>query len=158
MSYQIADQPVDSTLRDYVVRPTLPLLATMMCGAWLAWPWFAFNAIAIGSPTRRREVALCAAAFAATLGLALVVLVLFRAGVIPNGLPLRFALLAITAFKLAISYYLVKIQERTFHVYTYYGGPVRDARRLLSVGWIARGLVLGLIDHPLWVIVIGGVL
>jgi hypothetical protein len=157
MSYQIADQPIDSALRDYVVRPSLPLFAMMLCGAWLAWPWFAFNAIAIGSPTRRREVALCAAAFAATLVLALIVLALFRAGVIPNGLPLRLAMLAITAFKLTISYHIAGIQERTFHVYAYYGGPVREARRLVSAGWVVRGLVLGLIDHPVWVIVIGGV-
>jgi hypothetical protein len=158
MSYQIADQPIDGSLRDYVVRPTLPLLAMMLCGAWLAWPWFAFNAIAIGSPTRRKEVALCAAAFGATLGLSLLVFVLFRAGVIPNGLPLRFAILAITTFKVGISYYISGVQERTFHVYTYYGGPVRDARRLVSAGWVARGFVLGLIDHPLWVIIVGGVL
>ena len=50
MTYQIADQPIDSSLRDHVVRPGAPLLAVMLCGTWLAWPWFAFNAIAMGSP------------------------------------------------------------------------------------------------------------
>jgi hypothetical protein len=156
MTYLIADEPVDSTLRDYVVRPHMPLLASAVCGAWLAWPWFAFNAFAMGSPTRRKELALAGAAFAGTTVLALAVLGLFRLGVIPNGAPLRLALLAITAFKLAFSYYLSMVQDRTFHVYEYYGGPVRDPRRLISVGWLVSGFVVGLSDHPLWVIIVSG--
>lgn len=158
MSYQIADQPFDSGLRDYVVRPGGPLLATMLCGAWLAWPWFAFNAVAMGSPTRRREIALGAAAFAGTAALAWTVIALFDAGVIAKGIPLRLALLAITAFKLGMSYQMALVQERTFHVYEYYGGPVRNAGRVLSAGWLVHGFVLGLSDHPVWGIVIGGVL
>ncbi|HET7505059.1 MAG TPA: hypothetical protein VFK02_28770 [Kofleriaceae bacterium] len=156
MSYQIADQPVDSALRDYVVRPHMPLLASMLCGAWLAWPWFAFNAYAMGSPTRKKELALAVAAFAGTLALAGLVLALFRLGVLPDGAPLRLALLAITTCKLAFSYHLSILQERTFHVYEYYGGPVRDARRVISAGWLASGFVIGLSAHPLWRIIVSG--
>jgi hypothetical protein len=156
MTYLVADEPVDSALRDYVVRPHVPLLASMLCGAWLAWPWFAFNAIAMGSPSRRKEVALSAAAFAGTFVLAAAVLVLFHFGVIPNGAPLRLALLAVATFKLAFSYYLLVVQQRTFHVYEYYGGAVRDANRVISVGWLLSGFVIGLSDHPLWRIVVGG--
>lgn len=156
MTYAIADEPVESSLRDYAVHPNAPLLATMLCGAWLAWPWFAFNAIAMGSPTRRREVALCGAAFAATFALAGIVLVLFHYGAIPDGAPLRLALLAITTCKVAFSYQLAVIQERTFHVYEYYGGTVRDAQRVIAAGWVISGFVIGLIDHPLWIIVVSG--
>jgi hypothetical protein len=156
MSYQIADQPVDSSLRDHVVRPSVPLFAAMLCGTWLAWPWFAFNAIAMGSPTRRKEVALCVAAFASTAVLAVIVIELFDLGWIPKGAPLRLALLGLTAYKLAFCYYLELLQQRTFHVYEYYGGTVRDARRILSAGWIASGLVLGLSSHPIWRIVLDG--
>jgi hypothetical protein len=156
MSYQIADQPIDSSLRDHVVRPSAPLLAAMLCGTWLAWPWFAFNAIAMGSPTRRKEVALCVAAFVSTAVLAWIVIELFDLGWIPKGAPLRLALLGLTAYKLAFTYYIELLQKRTFHVYEYYGGPVRDARRILSAGWFARGLVLGLSSHPIWGIVLDG--
>jgi hypothetical protein len=158
MTYQIADQPLDTSLRDYVVQPSVPLLAVMLCGAWLAWPWFAFNAIAMGSPTRRKEVALCAAAFGGTAVLAAIVIALFDAGVLPRGAPVRLALLAIVAFKLAISYHIELVQSATFHVYRYYGGPVRNAGRLLTAGWLARGFVVGLSDHPLWIIVVSGAL
>jgi hypothetical protein len=158
MTYQIADQPLDTSLRDYVVRPSVPLLAAMVCGAWLAWPWFAFNAIAMGSPTRRKEIALCAAAFAGTAVLAAIVIALFDAGLLPPGAPVRLAVLAIVAFKLSISYYIELVQSRTFHVYQYYGGPVRNAGRLIAAGWIVRGFVIGLSDHPLWIIVVSGAL
>jgi hypothetical protein len=156
MTYLIADEPVDSALRDYVVRPHVPLLASMLCGTWLAWPWFAFNAIAMGSPTWRREVALAAAAFAGTFVLAAIVLMLSYLGVIPNGAPLRLALLAVTTGKLAFSYYLSVVQDRTFHVYEYYGGRVRNASRVLSAGWLISGFVIGLSDHPLWRIIVSG--
>ena len=99
MTYQIADEPIETQLRAYVVRPHVPLLALALGGTWLAWPWFAFNAIAMGSPTRRKEVALCIAAFAITGVLAAIVIALVDAGVLPEtGLAIRLALLeALTA-------------------------------------------------------------
>lgn len=156
MTYQIADEPVDSSLRDYVVRPDVPLLASMLCGAWLAWPWFAFNAVAMGSPTWRKEITLCAAAFVGTLALAAGVLVLFHYGVLPNGAPLRLALLGIVVFKMAVSYHITMVQERTFHVYEYYGGSVREAGRVISAGWLISGFVIGLSDSWLWKIIVSG--
>ena len=53
--YAIADEPEASRLAHLTVRPSMPLLALMLGGAWIAWPWFALNAYAMGSPTRRRE-------------------------------------------------------------------------------------------------------
>jgi hypothetical protein len=156
MTYQIADEPIETSLRAFVVRPSVPLLAMMVAGAWLAWPWFAFNALAMGSPTRRKEVALCAAAFVGTGALAAIVIALARAGILPGGAPFRLALLAIVTFKLAMTYYIAIVQERTFHVYEYYGGAVRTAGGLLAAGYWLRGLVIGLSDDPLWVIIVAG--
>ncbi len=156
MSYQIADEPIETSLRAYVVRPSVPLLAAMTVGAWLAWPWFAFNAIAMGSPTRKKELALCAAAFVTTGLLGALVLALANADVIREGAPLRLAMLAITSYKLGFSYYLSDVQSRTFHVYEYYGGPVRVAGRILAVGYVIRGVVFGLVDNPLWRIIVSG--
>jgi hypothetical protein len=156
MTYQIADEPVETSLRGYVVRPSAPLLAIMLGGAWLAWPWFAFNAIAMGSPTRRKEIALCAAAFAGTAVLGAIVIALLDAGVLPEGAPLRLAVLGVVAFKLAITYHISAVQSRTFHVYEYYGGPVRSAGLILGAAYVLRGLVIGLSDHPLWIIIVAG--
>jgi hypothetical protein len=156
MTYQIADEPIETSLRAYVVRPSTPLLAIMLCGAWLAWPWFAFNAIAMGSPTRRKEIALCVAAFAGTALLAALVIALARSGVLPPGAPEKIGLLVVRTFKLTITYYISTVQDRTFHVYEYYGGPVRGAGWVLSAGYWVRGLVIGVSDDPLWIIIVAG--
>ncbi len=156
MSYQIADEPVETSLRSYVVRPSAPLLAAMLAGAWLAWPWFVFNAIAMGSPTRRKEIALCAAALGGTAALGAILLALLDAGILPRGVPLRLAVLAVVTFKLAITYHISAVQSRTFHVYEYYGGPVRSAGRILGAAFVLRGFVIGLVDHPLWIIIVAG--
>lgn len=155
MSYQIADQPTESSLRNYVVRPSVPLLAFMLGGAWLSWPWFAFNAVAMGSPTRKQEIGIVAGAFAATAALAMVLIALVERELIPvEGMPLRLAILAIMTFKLAATYYMQTVQERTFHIYEYYKGPIRPAERGMFVARLLRGVVIGLIDHPLWVIIV----
>lgn len=156
MSYQIADEPHETSLARYVVRPSVPMTAAMLAGAWLAWPWFAFNAIAMGSPTKRKEIALVIAAFAGTAVLGLVVLGLSDAGYLPDGVPLRFAFLAIATFKLAMTYYLFLVQDRTFHVYQYYGGAVRNGSGVTSAGYWLRGIVLRISDDPLWIIIVAG--
>jgi hypothetical protein len=156
MTYQIADEPIETSLRAYVVRPSTALFAIMVGGAWLSWPWFAFNAIAMGSPTRRKEIALCVAAVIGTGVLGALVIALARAGVIAEGVPLRLALLAVVTFKLTITYYIAIVQDRTFHVYEYYGGPVRAAGAILTAGYLLRGLVIGLSDDPLWIIIVAG--
>ena len=156
MSYQIADEPHETSLAKYVVRPGVPMMAAMVAGTWLAWPWFAFNAIAMGSPTRRKEIALCVAAVLGTGVLGALVIALARAGVIANGAPLRLALLGIVTFKLTITYYISMVQDRTFHVYEYYGGTVRAAGAILAAGYVLRSLVIGLSDDPLWVIIVAG--
>lgn len=155
-AYHIADEPLETSLSAYVVRPQVPLAAAMFAGAWLAWPWFAFNAIAMGSPTRKKEVALCAGAFAGTLVLAVVLVALVRTGVITSSLWWRLGLTAIVAFKLTMSYYISTVQERTFHVYQYYGGKLTSGRVALIGGYLAREIVLGLVAGPVWAIIVSG--
>lgn len=156
MSYQIADEPHETSLAAYVVRPGVPLMAAMVAGSWLSWPWFAFNAIAMGSPTKKKEIALVIGAFAGTAVLAMIVIALVNAGLLPAGMPTRLAVLGIVTFKLGMTYYISTVQERTFHVYQYYGGSVRNAAVILSAGYWLRGLVIGLSDDPLWIIIVAG--
>ena len=154
MTYAIADEPIETSRRHLVVDPGAPLLAEMVCGSWLSLPWFAFNAVAMGSPTRRREIALCALTFAVTAVLGYTVLALREIGVIESRTVLRFALLGIVTWKLAMAYAIHTLQARTFHVYEYYGGPVRSASYVISTGFLLRGAVIGLSDDPLWEIIV----
>jgi hypothetical protein len=157
MSYEIADEPEPhESLGNLVFDPTAPLLAGMLCGAWLAWPWFIVNSIAMGSPTRRREITLCLAALAGSVALALMVYGLVDAGVIESKVTLQIALLMITAFKLGMAYAVSTLQSRTFHVYTYYGGGVRNAAYVITIGMYLSGLVLGASENPIWRVVLDG--
>jgi hypothetical protein len=156
MTYQIADEPHETSLAAYVVRPSAPLLAIMVAGAWLSWPWFAFNAIAMGSPTKKREIGLCLGAFAGTAALASLLIALVEGELITSRLVIRLGVLAIVTFKLTITYYISTVQSRTFHVYQYYGGGVRAAGAILSAGYLLRGLVVGYSDDPLWIIIVAG--
>lgn len=152
--YPLVDEPRPGKLGHLVVRPSAPLLAAMLCGGWLAWPWFAFNAVALGSPTRRKELALCGVAVAGTGLLALVAFALVDAGVIRTEATARLAGLAIASWKLGMAYAISTVQERTFHVYEYYGGAIRGAVPLLVAGVWLRPLVLGLVDDRLWRVIV----
>ena len=152
----MADEPIETSRRHLVVDPSAPLLAEMLCGSWLSLPWFAFNAVAMGSPTRRKEIGLCVLTLAVTVVLGIAVLALREGGVIESRTVLRFAILGIVTWKLAMAYTIYTLQNRTFHVYEYYGGPVRSASYALSTGWLLRDVVLGLSDDPLWSIIVSG--
>lgn len=156
MAYAIADEPIETSRRHLVVDPSAPLLAEMVCGSWLSLPWFAFNAIAMGSPTRRKEIALCVLALAGTAVLGAAMLALREHGVIESRTVMRIALLGIVTWKLTMARAIHTLQARTFHVYEYYGGPVRSSSYAISIGWLLRGTVVGLIDDPLWVIIVSG--
>jgi len=156
--YAIPDEPRPGRLGHLVVRPSAPLLALMLCGAWVAWPWYIFNAIALGSPTRRREIALSVGAVAGTAVLGVVVIALVDAGVIESTTAIRLALLAIATWKIGMAYAISTLQARTFHVYEYYGGRVRNPNLVLIGGFILRGAVIGLVDSTLWRIIVAGYL
>jgi hypothetical protein len=111
----------------------------------------------MGSPTRRKEIALCVLTIVVTVVLGATVLALREHGVIESRTLLRFAILGIVTWKLAMAYAIYTLQARTFHVYEYYGGPVRSATYVLSTGWLLRDVVLGLSDDPLWGIIVSGI-
>jgi hypothetical protein len=154
-SYEIADEPTPAAgWENLVFQPSAPLLSMMWCGAWLAWPWFIVNSIAMGSPTVRREAQLCALGFGGTLVLALGVFGLVDAGIIESKLALQIAVLGVVAFKLGMAYTVTTLQRRTFHVYEYYGGTTQKAMYVLIAGGYVRDLVLGVSSHPVWQVVL----
>ena len=135
-------------LAQLAVRPLWPLLGVMFGGVWLSWPWFVFNGFAVGSPTRWRETGIVLFGFA---GAALSVVglgYLVGAGILPRG-GIPYALLVVVVFKLAVSYWLHALQERTFGVYEYYGGLSKSGLPVVIVAYlVARGARPALLAYP----------
>lgn len=154
--YSIPDEPRPGGLRQLVVEPSWPMLAVMLAGCWLAWPWFVLNAFAMGSPTARREAALCLLGFAGNLVLGGLLLWAANVGLVRDPMVLELLFVGLTVWRLGISYAVMKLQSRTFHIYEHYEGVVRTGRWVLLAGMWARGAVLGLVDGLLWPIVVGG--
>jgi hypothetical protein len=137
-SYHIADEPRPGRLQAVAVNPFWPLLGLMLGGAWLAWPWFVLNSFAVGSPTRRRELALVAAALVGSLVLAAGLVVLANAQIL-QGTALKLAVVSLQLLKLGVAYLLYAAQARGFGLYEYYGGAVQNG---------AVGAVAGLLLDP----------
>lgn len=152
--YQLPDEPGPSPLSGYAVAPFWPLLSVMVAGAWLAWPWFVFNAYALGSPTARREALVAVFGFVATAALALLAILAFDRGWLAGELAARLCIVGIISFKLAVSYYLHTLQSRTFAVFEHYEGTVRSGEGLVVAGLLLRSLVLGLSESFLWKIIV----
>jgi hypothetical protein len=66
-AYSILDEPTPGAAARVAVSPLWPVLALLFDGAWLAWPWLALNAFALGVPRRARHLFACVAALAATV-------------------------------------------------------------------------------------------
>jgi hypothetical protein len=97
----------------------------MFCGPWFSWPWFAFNGFAVGSPTRWREMGFSLLGFGVcAILVGTVVTLAFKKILV--GYAIEYAFIGVTLWKLWISYYLFILQVRTFHLYEYYGGAVRN--------------------------------
>lgn len=133
MLYRIIDEPDDSPLSKYAVKPLWPWLAMAMGGAWIGVPWFIFNAIALGSPTRRREIPLAAALPFAQVGLAI------AAAMVVSRLNSSvedargFVLIALALLKMACGYLLFIWQSRAAELHEHFGKELRNGA-LIAVG------------------------
>lgn len=123
MTYRIVDEPAPSGLSNYAVSPLAPLFGIIILGAVVIWPWFAFNSIAFGSATRRKELLLCAVAALGGLALALVLVLISHR--VPEWTHPYLALVYV-AWKVGFGYTLTDVQTRSFELYEHYGGRVRS--------------------------------
>ena len=121
--YQIADEPAPSTFAKYAVNPLFPMLAMMFAGVWFAWPWFAFNSFAVGSPTRRAELAWLVVGLLVPAGVGMALLTARQAGWLPQFSP-AYVGVVVVVLKLVAVYAVFLLQSRTIEIYEYYGGKL----------------------------------
>ncbi len=153
MSYRIFDEPRPSQLSHLAVNPIWPLLGVMFGGAWLSWPWFAVNAYAVGSPTRRRELMLALIGFPGTF--AVLMGIGWLAQLVGIDSPQsRYLGVALSVWKLAVSYWLYVMQARSFGLWEHYGGAARSGMLVIAAAFFLRRPILEAVPQ-LWQIVLG---
>lgn len=139
--YRIVDEPRGSAWRSWVVKPFWPWLALFLGGSWVGAPWFIFNAIAMGSPTRTREIiAACAVPLVMGGGI-------LGMGLLAHGLQwpqesLKYLVLPGVLLKLALGYYLFMAQSRAFQLHEHFGQGVRNGAFVLMGAFFLRERVL----------------
>lgn len=138
MAYRIRDEPSPGSLSHLAVNPVWPLFGVMFGGAAVSWSWFVLNGMALGSPTRRQELGLVIGGLLGSL--ALIVGILAAREPLGN-LGLRYSLVGLTVWKLAVSYWLFTLQNRSFHLYEHFGGQVRNGALVVFVGYLLTGQI-----------------
>ena len=139
--YRILDEPTPSKLSHLAVQPLWPLLAIMFGGAWISWPWFALNAFAVGSPTKIKEVLWAVGGFFGTAILTIGIALMNGAEIVGE-VGVQYLIVGITVWKLLVTYRLYLLQARTFSLYEYFGGTVRNGLLVVFLATFLRPQVL----------------
>ena len=138
--YAIIDEPKPGKLARFVVRPYWAVVALLVAGAWLAFPWLIFNAHALGSPSKSREIGGAMAYFAAATGLATAVVVVGGLGL--PAIIGSFLMLSVTVMKAGVAFWATTLQSRSFAQLESLGGRPMNPCFVLVVGWILSDLLL----------------
>jgi hypothetical protein len=150
--YELPDEPRPSRLSTLAVNPAWPLFSFMFGGSWIAFVWFTLNGFAIGSPRRKRDAAVVALALVGAVAITFW-LASFAHVKLLGGTSLRFGLLALTLWKLAFAYMLFMSQQRSFALYEYYGGSVRNGLFVVVAAFALATRLQGRVP-PFWRIVL----
>ncbi|MFK3795194.1 MULTISPECIES: hypothetical protein [unclassified Pseudomonas] len=154
--YRIEDEPRPGPLAKWAVSPFWPLLGMMLGGAWLGLPWFVFNSIAVGSPTRVREWCLAGAALVGSVIIGWALMQLAGSGYLATQAQVQYALLVLVVWKLTIGYLLYMQQNQTIEIYQYYGGELNRFGLPLALigGFVLKGAVVKFLPYTLWYLVV----
>jgi hypothetical protein len=136
--YQIPDEPKAGRWENLATQPLWPLLAGMLGGPIFGWAWLILNALAFGSPTIKKEVALVLSGWVGLIGFTLLTFYSVHVGLLPKE-AIPYMRIANSVIFLSVSYLIFLMQNRSFGIYEYYGGHVAS-------GWI--GLFIGFFIGP----------
>lgn len=137
--YRIVDEPVPTRVSRLAVRPLWPWLTLALGGAWAGLPWFVVNTFALGSPTRKKELAL--AILLPFFTLALFSLLILIAMQLPKG-ALPYLIIPVHFLKLVAGYLLLTWQSRAFQLHEHFDGEVRNGMYLMIAATLVRSYVL----------------
>lgn len=140
--YRIVDEPRPTRLEGIAVRPYFPLLAMMLGGVIVGWPWFVLNTYALGSASRRREVALVVVGFLGIAAFVGALLAFLGSGREVSEALLPYMPLPLIVWKLAIGYWLFELQERAAELRSHFGAQLRNGAGIVALAFVARSYVV----------------
>lgn len=147
--YHLPDEPRPGALAANVVNPIWPFFAFMLVGPWFGLPWFAFNSVAIGSPSLGRECVAMGVALVGSVVLLLGIAYALHVGLLDKQ-SVRYALLGMVALRLGCCYAITIMQSRVFELHTYFGGAARNGSVVLILAYaILRPLVVPMLGSGL---------
>lgn len=150
-------------------RPEVVLAAGMFVGVWLAWPWFVFNAFALGLEDKARLAKRLVVGLAGSSALAIFAVAMLEPdtfdaslfGLVFDDLEpdafsfFPYVVIALVGWKALIAYRLYEDQRLRAEVYEYYGGSFRNGFPLVVGGALIRSWVLlNLLPVGWWTLVI----
>ena len=147
--YRIADEPQPGALAKHAVDPFWPLLSYMLAGAWFGTLWFGFNAFAMGSASKKRELWMLGLGMAAAAAVIAIILGLGAAGVIDKQAA-RYAVIAVPVAKLCFAYVVYGLQARSFELFRYFGGEPRSGALVMIASMLFGNWLMLRLDTPLW--------
>lgn len=151
------------------VRPFTVLAATVFAGVWLGWPWYVFNAFALGIEDKRRLLKRLTLGLLGASAISVLVFALDEPDAVAPSLvglflddpePREFSwipylLIALVGWKSAIGYLACEDQRLPAQVFEYYGGTVRNGLPLVAAGAFLRGwILLELLPFGWWTLVL----
>lgn len=138
--YRIPDEPTATGSQRVIVDPMWPLLACMFAGFGLAAVWFVVNGMALGSPTRARELAWAAAGFVLAISAVALLIAIDGAPWFPD-VAGPYALIGVTCVKLAVCYRLYTFQSTPFELWRHFGGkPAAGVFGLIILVYVGKNL------------------
>lgn len=152
--YRIEDEPSPGALANAAVNPLWPLLGLMLGGFVVGVTWFIVNGIAVGSPTRVREIVVAAIGLAGATALAIGITVADSMGYLP-GAASQYAILPLLLWKLGIGYLLYDTQGRTIEIFQHFGGVLRNGLPVVILASLARAPLMGAFPYLVWKLVAG---
>lgn len=153
-SYRIIDEPEPNRLSQWAVDPLWPFLAVMLGGAGIGLLWFAFNAVALGSGSRSKELTLAAASFVGAMALTLLGFYLVNRDVLTvDNLP--YWAIVLVVYKVGLAYFIHLSQARSSELFTYFGGRLKSGMLVLFAAILLRGVWISVVDSTFWILVLG---
>ncbi len=153
-AYRIIDEPRPSGLSRFAVNPVWPLLGIMFVGSWLVFPWFAFNAFALGAPKRKLLAIAAIGVFPALLAIIWALGTALYSEWIGES-TLRYLILSLVAIKLGAAYWLYYRQAPAFEIFSYYQEVPNTGIWVLAAAYFLEARLIGpAIDGSIWSLIL----